>query len=196
LLVPAAMSGCKHSSLVPRAATLGLFAAWVVHDLEELLTMATWTRHMARRLPWVRPMSQARVNIGIILMGVVVVAGAVAGARSSGRSGFYQAALTGFGWHALGHLLSAVALHEYTPGLVTAPLLVAPFSLWAWGRLARAGVPRDGRRATAWGALLTAASLLIAHRLAAILTRHGGNPASKRIETELSARTWRTAPRG
>jgi Protein of unknown function with HXXEE motif len=155
---------------VPRAVTLGLFAAWAVHDLEELLTMAAWTRRQARRLPWARPMSQAHVNVGIALMGVVVAAGAVAGARSGGRSGFYQAVLAGFGWHAGGHVLSAVALREYTPGLVTAPLLVAPFSLWAWRRLGAAGVPCDGRQATAWGALLTAASLLVAHTAAAILT--------------------------
>jgi hypothetical protein len=156
---------------VPRAATLGLFAAWLVHDLEELPTMAAWTRRMARRLPWARPMSQARVNVAIALMGVVVAAAAVAGARSRGRSGFYQSALAGFGWHAGGHVLSAVALREYTPGLVTAPLLVAPFSLWAWRRIGAAGVPLDGRRATARGALLTAASLLVAHTTAAILTR-------------------------
>lgn len=156
---------------VPRTATLGLLAAWLVHDLEELPTMAPWTRRMARRLPWAQPMSQAHVNVGIALMGVVVAAAAVAGARSGGRSGFYQSALAGFGWHAGGHVLSAVALREYTPGLVTAPLLVAPFSLWAWRRLGAAGVPRDGRRATARGALLTAASLLVAHTTAAILTR-------------------------
>jgi hypothetical protein len=156
---------------VPRAATLGLFAAWAVHDVEELLTMAAWTRRQARRLPWARPMSQAHVNVGIALMGVVVAAGAVAGARSDGRSGFYQAVLAGFGWHAGGHVLSAVALREYTPGLVTAPLLVAPFSLWAWRRLGAAAVPRDARRATAWAALLTPASLLVAHTAAAILTR-------------------------
>jgi hypothetical protein len=156
---------------VPRAATLGLFAAWGVHDLEELLTMAPWTRRQARRLPWARPMTQAHVNVGIALMGVVVAAGAVAGARSGGRSGFYQAVLAGFGWHAVGHVLSAVALREYTPGLVTAPLLVGPFSLWAWRQLGAAGVAPDGRRATAWGALLTPASLLVAHTAATILTR-------------------------
>lgn len=157
---------------VPRAATLGLFAAWVVHDLEELLTMAPWTRRMARRVPWARPMSQAHVNVGITLMGVVVAAASVAGARSGGRSGFYQAALAGFGWHAAGHVLATVALREYTPGLVTSLLLVAPFSSWAWVRLGAAGVPRDGRRATARGALLTSASLLVAHTAAAILTHH------------------------
>ena len=162
---------------VPRAATLGLFAAWAVHDLEELLTMAAWTRRQAGRLPLARPMSQAYVNVGIALMGVVVAAGAVAGARSDGRSGFYQSALAGFGWHAGGHVLSAVALREYTPGLVTAPLLVAPFSLWAWRRLAAAGVPQDGRRATVWGAVLTAVSLLVAHTAAAILTR--GRPKGR-----------------
>lgn len=157
---------------VPRAATLGLFAAWLVHDLEELLTMAAWTRRMAHRMPWGPQMSQAHVNVGITLMGVVVAAASLAGARSGGRAGFYQAALAGFGWHAAGHVLSAVALREYTPGLVTSPLLVAPFSWWAWGRLSAAGVPRDGRTAMARGALLTAASLLVAHTAAAILTHH------------------------
>ncbi len=72
-------------------------------------------------------------------MGTVMAAAAAAGARSGGRSGFYQAVLAGFGWHAVGHLAQAAAVGGYAPGVVTAPVIVAPFSVWAWRRLRAAG---------------------------------------------------------
>lgn len=43
---------------VPTAVTWGLFAAWAVHDAEELVTMAGWSDRarprLERNLPWVR----------------------------------------------------------------------------------------------------------------------------------------------
>ena len=34
-----------------------------------------------------------------------------------------------------------MVLRRYTPGLVTTPLVVIPFSVWAWRRLRADGVP-------------------------------------------------------
>jgi Protein of unknown function with HXXEE motif len=51
------------------------------------------------------------------------------------------AALRGFGLHAGTHIAQSVALRRYTPGLVTTPLVVVPFSLWAWRRLKQNDVP-------------------------------------------------------
>ena len=93
--------------------------------------------------------AQAAVAVGLV--GTVMAAAAAAGARSGGRSGLYQAVLAGFGWHAVGHLVQAVAMGGYAPGVVTAPVVVAPFSLWAWRRLRTAGVPADLGRSSAWG---------------------------------------------
>jgi hypothetical protein len=58
--------------------SLGLFAAWACHDLEELFTMPETSRVVAARMPdWVPipddvrqdGLSQQHVNLGISLMG-------------------------------------------------------------------------------------------------------------------------------
>jgi Protein of unknown function with HXXEE motif len=103
-------------------------------------------------------------------MAVVVAAAAADGHCSGGRSAFYQAALNGFGLHGLVHLAQAAVVRGYTPGSVTAPLVVVPFTLWARGRLRRAGVlrptrPRDAVAGLALAAAATAGSHVLARRL-------------------------------
>ncbi len=135
---------------VPKQVTWGLLVAWAVHDLEELATMAPSSRRIVTRLRsrypqlpggvWERlEVSPAHVAVAIGLMGTVMAAAAAAGARSGGRSGFYQAVLAGFGWHAVGHLAQAAAVGGYAPGVVTAPVVVAPFSVLLTRRTGAAG---------------------------------------------------------
>ncbi|MEU7891791.1 HXXEE domain-containing protein [Nonomuraea sp. NPDC049152] len=123
-------------------AAWGLLAAWALHDAEELATMAGWARkarpRLAERFPWVpdrvweaMDVDQRHVNVAIGLMGGVVAAAAASGPRS----GFYRAALAAFGAHGVVHLAQAAAVRGYTPGVVTAPLVVIPYSVWAWRRL-------------------------------------------------------------
>ncbi|MFE3602502.1 HXXEE domain-containing protein [Streptomyces sp. NPDC059142] len=155
-----------------RAATWGLLAAFVVHDLEELATMPGWADAQVDRWREAHPQvpervwSTLRVTPGhtataIGLMGLLVGAAAADGARTGGRSPYFQTVLAGFGLHAATHLAQSAALRGYTPGVVTAPLVVAPFSLWAWRELRRAGVlgELDTRRALTSAALFPAAIL-------------------------------------
>ncbi|MER8000610.1 HXXEE domain-containing protein [Streptomyces sp. NPDC095613] len=139
---------------VPPAVTWGLLAAFVVHDLEELATMPGWAVAQADRLreacPRVpeRVWSAMRVTPGhaataIGLMGLVVAAASADGARTGGKSAFFQTVLAGFGLHAVSHVAQSAGLRGYTPGVVTAPLVVAPFSLWAWRELRRGGVLKE-----------------------------------------------------
>jgi hypothetical protein len=155
--------------------------AWAVHDLEELATMAPSSRRIAARLQarypqlpdgiWQRlEVSPAHVAVAVGLMGTVMVAAAAAGARSGGRSGFYQAVLAGFGWHGVGHVVAAIAVGGYAPGVVTAPV-VAPFSVWAWRRLRAAGVQAELGRSSAWAMVLLPVTLGAAHLAAHRLTR-------------------------
>ncbi|MCP2259585.1 Protein of unknown function with HXXEE motif-containing protein [Streptoalloteichus tenebrarius] len=172
-------------STVPKAATWGLFAAWAAHDAEELLTMAEWSRRhlpeLRRRHPWVPgrvwsalEMSRAQAAVAIGLMGVVFASAAAAGARTGGRSGWYQTVLAAFGWHALTHVAQAAALRRYTPGVLTAPTVVAPFSWWAWRTLRRAGVVREGGRGAAVGMALFPLVAGAVHAVARAATRRGG----------------------
>ncbi|TDO69178.1 uncharacterized protein with HXXEE motif [Kribbella sp. VKM Ac-2571] len=121
----------------------GLLAAWIAHDLEELATMPSFSQQpdLPAPLTKVLPMSRSEAATAIGLTGVAIAAASAAGAATGGRSKFFQASLMGFGLHAGTHLAQSVVLRRYTPGLVTTPLVVIPFSLWAWHRLKAAGVP-------------------------------------------------------
>ncbi|WP_406673116.1 HXXEE domain-containing protein [Nonomuraea sp. N2-4H] len=171
---------------VPAGVAWGLLGAWVVHDAEELATMARWTRQARPRLescfpgvPWERfEVSQAHVNAAIGLMGGVVAGAAALGARTGGRSPVFQAALAGFGVHGVLHLAQAALVRGYVPGVVTAPLVVLPYAVWAWRRLRAAEVPVTSRTGG-----LAALPLVLAgvHALAHALTGRRGN--SKNAQT-------------
>ncbi|AXB48583.1 hypothetical protein A4R43_17615 [Amycolatopsis albispora] len=140
-----------------KAATLGLFGAWLVHDLEELATMPKWAG-----------VSREHAAVAIGLMGGVVAAAAVAGARTGGRSRFYRTALAAFDLHGWVHLAGSAVTRGYTPGVVTSPLVVIPFSRWARKRLRAAGIEEG----TSWAGLALLPVLLGAvHGTAVLVTR-------------------------
>jgi hypothetical protein len=132
--------------------TYGLLAAWTVHDLEEVLTFERFTRtavpRLRERLPTVPERVWRRLEsttpeeftaaVGIV--GVFMAAASAAGQASGGRSKYFQLMLAGFGLHTIGHVVSAVATRGYTPGLVTSPIVAAPFAVWAIRRLKQADV--------------------------------------------------------
>jgi Protein of unknown function with HXXEE motif len=143
------------------AATWGLFVAWLVHDIEELLTMPGWAQRYGPRLRRRFPRVPGRVwellapsrtaaTVAIGLVGVVVLAAAADGARTGGRSVYYQLVLAAFGLHAIVHIGQSAVVRGYTPGVLTAPLVVAPFGAWAWWTLDRAGLVAPGTGAAAW----------------------------------------------
>ncbi|MFZ4301567.1 HXXEE domain-containing protein [Streptomyces cinereoruber] len=165
-------------------ATYGLFLAWAVHDAEELAYGPRWLREnlpaLRERFPGVPEgvwraagkVDEREFAASVGVMGVIVGAAAVAGARSGGRSAFYQGAVDGFGLHGLVHLAQAAAVRGRTPGSVTSPLVVIPFSLWARGRLRRAGVLRPARaRDAVAGLALAAGATVVAHGVGRRLTR-------------------------
>ncbi|MEV7591825.1 HXXEE domain-containing protein [Streptomyces sp. NPDC089922] len=185
------------ASPIPPAVTLGLLAAWAVHDLEEVATMERWSR---ARVPVLRArhpevpdqvwrilgsVNGREFATAVAVMGAVVAAAAADGHRTGGRSGFYQAALNGFGLHGLVHLAQAAATRGYTPGVVTSPLVVVPFTLWARGRLRRSGVLRPTRARHAVQGLALAAAATAASHAAARLVRRGRparpGPAAVRV---------------
>ncbi|TPQ19828.1 HXXEE domain-containing protein [Streptomyces sporangiiformans] len=164
------------------AATFGLLAAWALHDTEELVALPRWLRRnvpaLRERFPavpeavWRRAESvdEREFAVAVAVMAAIVTAASTAGRLTGGRSAFYQSALNGFGLHGLVHLAQAAAVRGYTPGSATSPLLVIPFTLWARGRLRRAGVlrptsPRDAALGLAAAAAATVASHAVARRV-------------------------------
>ncbi|MFG2782544.1 HXXEE domain-containing protein [Streptomyces prunicolor] len=76
---------------------------------------------------------------------------------------------------------AAVAVRGYTPGVVTSPLAVIPFTLWARGRLRRAGVLRPTRpRDVAEGLALAAVATVGTHAVARQLLRRGRTATANR----------------
>ncbi|MFG3348397.1 HXXEE domain-containing protein [Streptomyces sp. NPDC048018] len=159
--------------------TYGLFAAWALHDAEEVAFGPRWLRENLPRLKERFPGVPERVwraagsvddrefRAAVAVMAVVVGSAAVAGGRSGGRSAFFQGALNGFGLHGLVHLAQAAAVRGVTPGSVTSPLLVVPFTLWARGRLKRAGVLRPARAVdVVTGLAVAAGATALSHTVA------------------------------
>jgi hypothetical protein len=160
-------------------ATAGLFVAWMLHDLEELATMSDNSRAIARRLPhWIpvpasirqRGLTKHYLRVGIPAVGLVVAAASLRGARTHGRSAFFQNALLGFGLHGLGHIGMSLLARGYTSGVATGPTVVVPFWLWATRTLEKGGVPN--RRSLPRAMALVAGSLAGGHLAAYLVTRN------------------------
>ncbi|KAA0022255.1 HXXEE domain-containing protein [Antrihabitans cavernicola] len=156
--------------------TLGLFGAWLLHDAEEWFTLAPFSARKAASgggqvgLPWMRrEISEAHAHTAVALVGVVIAAASARGYRTEGRSRFYQAALAGFGLHGFSHLGMTVAERGYTPGVVTAPIVVLPFGYYAHRELARTGVARPGLRTALEGIAVAGGALAASHALAGML---------------------------
>jgi Protein of unknown function with HXXEE motif len=157
-------------------ATAGLLVAWIMHDLEELLTMSDTSRTLVQQLPdWMPVPSSIReqglttryLATGIATIGLIVATAAVRGYRTQGRSAFYQNTLLAFGLHGLGHIAASLLTWGYTSGVVTAPMVVV-FWLWATRALEQAGV--TNRRSLPAAIALLAGSLAVGHLTAYLLT--------------------------
>ena len=168
----------------------GLFGAWLVHDVEEWVTLAAWSRKNAQELtrlvpvrsPWGDDgMSDQQAHAAIAATGALVLLAAASGARSGGRSRLFHTALLGFGIHGLSHLGGSALFRGYTPGVLTAPSVVLPYAVWAVRTLSRAGLLHQS--VASWAGAVAAVPVTVGglHYAAALSTavRH-------RPETSLS----------
>jgi hypothetical protein len=178
----------QHPPVSP-AVPYGLLLAWAVHDLEEVLAFERWARtavpRLRERFPrvpglvWQRlePADAQDFALAVAIVGVFMAAASAAGQASGGRSRYFQLMLAGFGLHTAGHVATAVAVRGYTPGVVTAPLVAAPFAAWAARRLKAAGVwEKLSARDIAPGAALAVAVFAGSHALARAVNRSQRHP--------------------
>jgi Protein of unknown function with HXXEE motif len=170
---------------VGSSVTWGLLAAWVVHDLEEVLAFGPWQRAggigaMRRRLTFIpaaafdaaERITPRRYALAVGVVGSVVAVASARGAATGGRSALFQGLLTGFGMHAATHVGWSAAAGGYTPGIATTPTIVMPFSWWALRSLRRAGVATPVSPAEAVAGVVGAVLLIQAsHATAAVLDR-------------------------
>jgi Protein of unknown function with HXXEE motif len=166
-----------------RTISLGLFAAWACHDLEELFTMRETSRAVAARIPDSVPvpedvrqggLSQQHVQLAMALMGTYVAAASAVGVRSRGRSHLFRGVLLAFGLHGFGHIGLTAALRQYTSGVATSPTIVIPYWLWARRALAREGLSdRDGTAPSAAASILLIPTVHVVTRVLLGRTRPG-----------------------
>lgn len=81
------------------AVSLGLFAAWAAHDVEEWLTMSENSAGVLGRVSKILPLphdlaqrgiSQRHVNLSLATMAGIIATVSASGVRSRGRSPFFQ----------------------------------------------------------------------------------------------------------
>jgi len=166
-----------------RAAAWLLPLAFVIHDGEEILTMPRWiaehrplleriahTGAPARRVVDNLPTTTAQVAVAVAVELAVLLLATVLfsrGPRPGPALYFYAAALGVFTAHSLTHLGQTLLLGAYTPGVVTAVLIVPAAGVYLYKRLFEAGLLS---RRSAWlsgfaGAVGIVPLLLTAHRL-------------------------------
>lgn len=131
-----------------------LFAAWVIHDLEEAVAFPATCGRLADRTGIARlKITPQQSWIAVGLMGLLVAAACGRGISSHGRSPLYRAVVAALEAHVATHLGASVALGGYTAGVATAMPIMFPGA-----RMARRELPRNGSplllRDTIGGALL------------------------------------------
>ena len=103
--------------------------AFVVHDAEEIFTMPAWfTAHE-------HPASLGHVALAIAFffaLFIVITAGVSLRPRSFAWRALYGGLLGTFLLHGFVHVAQAIAFLAYTPGLITAVLVVLPASAYLW----------------------------------------------------------------
>ena len=142
-----AAGAARHSGIGLRTYILLTPLVFLVHDAEEVATVAAWTRANADALPAaVRgflPISTAQFAAAVALLFVVLSAVSLLAARRPGDGLATKAwlvllaALTANGFT---HPAQTVWFGGYTPGVATAVLLVIPFGALAWRRAVAEGV--------------------------------------------------------
>ena len=124
-------------------------AVFLLHDAEEILTVAAWLREHGAELPRVlQPylaVTTRQFTMAVLLLFVGFLAAAMHGARRArdGRSSavflFVAGALVG---NAVTHLAQAALFRGYTPGVASALFVVLPYGYLLGERLHASGLVR------------------------------------------------------
>lgn len=119
-----------------------LFAAWIVHDIEEAFAFPASCDRLVDRtgieqLRITPQQSWTAVGLMGILVAVAVACGR--GVRSTGKSAIYRAVVAGLEAHVVTHLGASAAQRGYTAGVATALPIMLPGAL-----IARRELQRDG----------------------------------------------------
>lgn len=144
---------------------------FLVHDLEELVTIEDWTRLHGDRLPeafrLLLPVSTAEFGVAMTALLLVFMAAAWLADRARLEGGravdFFVFLVAILGTNALGHVAQAVLFGAYVPGLLTAVLLVLPYAYWGLATVTRSGI-----RSVRWAVSAVAVAAVVQGPVAAL----------------------------
>jgi hypothetical protein len=148
-----------------------LFAAWLIHDVEEAITFPATCDRLADQTGIERlRMDQRQSWVAVGLMGAIVALACHAGAKTEGRSKSYRAVVAGLEGHVATHLVASAIQRRYTAGVLTAVPVMLPGAAAARRELRDAGsllTPRDYLR----GAAILLPAALACQALARLLLK-------------------------
>lgn len=113
--------------------------AFVVHDLEEILTMERFVQKNRERFP--KPLrgfaaiTTLQFTIGVTILFALILLALFLATRPQRDMTLFTICLAIFLLHVITHVALSFFFRSYTPGLVTAVLVVLPYSLYAFHRL-------------------------------------------------------------
>ena len=151
--------------------------AFLIHDLEEIVTMERFRREKRERFPkFLRNVTAITTRQFILAVGVLFALTLLASdlaTQSSRQMDLFTIGLAIFLVHVFGHVGQSLFLRTYTPGVITAVLVVLPYSLYGFHRLFTAQLI-DGTSFTTVvlvGALLFVPLVLAASQLGRLVIR-------------------------
>jgi hypothetical protein len=151
--------------------------AFLIHDLEELVTTERFSREnqgwVPKRLRGIVTPSTTQFLVGMIVLFVLSVGAAYLATRSPREIEILTLTLAMFLIHVVGHIGFPIVFRRYTPGLITALVIVLPYSLYAFFRLfsARLITPESFMFSLLFGALLVAPLIWLALLIGKWVTR-------------------------
>ena len=151
--------------------------AFLIHDFEEIVTTERFSRENRERFPkFLRNIAtittrQLTLAVGVLL--VLTLLASYLATRPQRQMDLFTLVLAIFLVHILGHVAQTVFFRGYTPGLITALLVVLPYSLYGFHRLFTANLIGGDNFTTSMlvGALLFVPVILAATQLGKLLAR-------------------------
>jgi Protein of unknown function with HXXEE motif len=151
--------------------------AFLIHDLEEILTMERFGRKNHERFPKfmrnIAIIDTRQFTIAVVVLFVLTLVASYLATRSPRQMDFFTIVLAVFFVHAFGHIAFPLIFHQYTPGLITTVPVVLPYSLYAFHRLFSANLIDVESLKTSMliGALVFIPLVLLVRQIGKLLSR-------------------------
>lgn len=165
-----------------------MFISWLVHDLEEILLFYKFDYLNDRKInqlnnkwPLVRFIitskaeTQKEITVAIIIMGIFIFCATAVGYCYPLSLGFqlYEVFLGGYFLHTFTHIVQSIILQQYTPGVITAIIIVLPASIYIYKQLFLLGMSNfwEASLTGLIGVLVFIPLVILAHKIAKFACR-------------------------